>query len=52
MLLLVDDDADIRESLGEYLMSNGFEVMKAENAETARAAISVSYTHLTLPTKA
>ena len=39
MLLLVDDDADIRESLGEYLMSNGFDVMQAENAEAARAAI-------------
>ena len=33
MLLLVDDDADIRESLGEYLMSNGFDVVQAENAE-------------------
>jgi len=39
MLLVVDDDADIRESLGEYLMSNGFDVMQAENAEAARAAI-------------
>ena len=39
MLLLVDDDADIRDSLSEYLEANGFEVVAAENAETARAAI-------------
>ena len=38
MLLLVDDDADIR-SLGKYLVSNGFDVIQAENAEAARAAI-------------
>ncbi|MBL70542.1 MAG: DNA-binding response regulator [Rhodobiaceae bacterium] len=39
MLLLVDDDADIRESLSEYLEAKGFEVVAAENAESARAAI-------------
>ena len=39
MLLLVDDDADIRDSLSEYLEANGLEVVAAENAETARAII-------------
>ena len=33
MLLIVDDDLDIRESLSDYFAANGFKVMLAENAE-------------------
>ncbi|MGO9365447.1 MAG: response regulator, partial [Rhodomicrobium sp.] len=36
-LLVVDDDARIRELLGSYLRQNGFRVTQAENGATARA---------------
>jgi DNA-binding NtrC family response regulator len=34
-ILLVDDEEDIREVLGVYLKSNGYEVHSAENGEEA-----------------
>ena len=39
MLLVVDDDADIRDSLGDYLGQNGHDVALAANAEEARACL-------------
>ena len=39
MLLVVDDDADIRDSLGDYLGQNGHDVRLAANAEEARACL-------------
>ena len=40
MLLIVDDDQDIRESLSEYLLTNGYQTICAENAEAARQALA------------
>ncbi len=40
MLLIVDDDLDIRESLSDYFNANGFDTKSAENAEVARAALA------------
>lgn len=34
-VLLVDDDADIRETLSELLDANGYEVLQAENGQIA-----------------
>lgn len=38
-VLVVDDDADIRSLLGDYLGANGFEVMLADSAATMRARL-------------
>ena len=38
-LLLVDDDALIRETLGEFLQSEGFQVVPAFNGENAEALL-------------
>lgn len=38
-VLIVDDDKRIRDLLARYLMTNGFRVTQAENAEIARAAM-------------
>ncbi len=38
-LLLVDDEASLREPLGEYLTRQGFAVRQAEDAAQARAAL-------------
>lgn len=43
MLLIVDDDLDIRESLSDYFVANGFKVMLAENAEGARTALAAHH---------
>lgn len=40
MLLIVDDDQDIRQSLSEYLLTNGYQTICAENAEAARQALA------------
>jgi two-component system phosphate regulon response regulator OmpR len=39
-VLIVDDDADIRETTGEYLSGHGFEVAVAADGEQMRAAIA------------
>lgn len=47
-LLLIDDEASIREPLGEYLADQGFVVAAAENAAVARNLISVAKPHLAI----
>jgi two-component system phosphate regulon response regulator OmpR len=39
-ILIVDDDGDIRQSIGEYLSGHGYEVALAENGEAMRKAIA------------
>jgi two-component system phosphate regulon response regulator OmpR len=39
-VLIVDDDADIRETTGEYLSENGFEIALAADGEQMRAAFA------------
>jgi two-component system phosphate regulon response regulator OmpR len=39
-VLIVDDDADIRETTGEYLSGHGFEIALAADGEQMRAAIA------------
>jgi two-component system phosphate regulon response regulator OmpR len=39
-VLIVDDDADIRETTGEYLSGHGFEIALAADGEQMRAAFS------------
>ena len=39
-ILLVDDDAEIREMLSDYLDSQGFEVLQAENGEAMRTVLT------------
>jgi CheY-like chemotaxis protein len=34
-VLIVDDDGDVREALGEFLRCNGFQVYSAENGKAA-----------------
>ena len=41
-ILIVDDDRDVRESMGEYLQGHGYEVTLAENGETMRKALAAS----------
>jgi len=41
-ILIVDDDRDIRESIGEYLSEHGYEVALAENGEAMRRAIAAA----------
>lgn len=47
-LLLVDDEASIREPLGEYLEGQGFAVDLAENAAVARARIDAAHYDLVI----
>jgi CheY-like chemotaxis protein len=55
LLLLVEDDALVRATLAEGLVDAGFEVLEAEDAETAlhlvatRAEIAVLLTDINLP---
>ncbi len=39
-ILIVDDDADIRDMLREYLTSHGFEVREADGGKALRAAVA------------
>lgn len=41
-ILIVDDDRDIRESMGEYLQGHGYEVALAENGEAMRKALAAA----------
>lgn len=41
-ILIVDDDPDVRESMGEYLQGHGFEVALAENGEAMRKAFAAA----------
>jgi two-component system, OmpR family, response regulator len=41
-ILIVDDDRDIRESMGEYLQGHGYEVALAENGEAMRQALAAA----------
>jgi DNA-binding response OmpR family regulator len=41
-ILIVDDDRDVRESMGEYLEGHGYEVTLAENGEAMRKALAAS----------
>ena len=38
-ILVVDDDADVREMITEYLSENGYEVIQADGGESMRAAL-------------
>jgi two-component system OmpR family response regulator len=38
-VLLVDDEASLREPLAEYLSGQGFAVLQAENASAARSTL-------------
>ena len=61
-IVVVDDDARIRDLLRRYLAQEGFDVLLAEDAKALNRVLTretvdlivldpVSYTHLTLPTK-
>ncbi|MCL4802069.1 MAG: response regulator [Burkholderiales bacterium] len=39
-VLVVEDDADVRDMIAEYLTGHGYEVAQAENGEAMRAAIA------------
>ena len=39
-VLIVDDDASVRDMIAEYLGSNGYEVMQADSGESMRAALA------------
>ena len=39
-VLVVDDDADVRGMIAEYLSENGYEVMVADSGESMRAALA------------
>lgn len=41
-VLIVDDDRDIRESMGEYLQGHGYEVALAEGGEAMRKALEAA----------
>jgi two-component system phosphate regulon response regulator OmpR len=41
-ILIVDDDRDVRESMGEYLSGHGYEVTLAEGGEAMRRAIAAA----------
>ena len=38
-ILVVDDDADVREMITEYLSENGYEVIQADGGDSMRAAL-------------
>ena len=42
-VLIVDDDRDVRETLGELLMEEGFAVEAAWNGDTARARLAAGF---------
>jgi two-component system phosphate regulon response regulator OmpR len=39
-VMIVDDDPEVREMLGEYLTSHGFEVAQADSGQAMRAALA------------
>jgi DNA-binding response OmpR family regulator len=41
-ILIVDDDRDVRESMGEYLSGHGYEVALADGGEAMRAALKAA----------
>ena len=41
-ILIVDDDRDVRESMGEYLAGHGYEVALADGGEAMRAALKAA----------
>ena len=41
-ILIVDDDRDVRESMGEYLEGHGYVVTLAENGEAMRKALAAA----------
>jgi len=41
-ILIVDDDRDVRESMGEYLSGHGYEVTLAEGGEALRRALAAA----------
>jgi two-component system phosphate regulon response regulator OmpR len=41
-ILIVDDDRDVRESMGEYLSGHGYEVTLAEDGEALRRALAAA----------
>jgi two-component system phosphate regulon response regulator OmpR len=41
-ILIVDDDRDVRESMGEYLQGHGYEVALAADGTQMRAALAVA----------
>jgi len=41
-ILIVDDDRDVRESMGEYLQGHGYEVTLAEGGEAMRRALAAA----------
>lgn len=41
-ILIVDDDRDVRESMGEYLEGHGYQVTLAEGGEAMRKAFAVA----------
>jgi two-component system phosphate regulon response regulator OmpR len=41
-ILIVDDDRDIRESMGEYLQGHGYEVALADGGEAMRRALAAA----------
>jgi two-component system phosphate regulon response regulator OmpR len=41
-ILIVDDDRDVRESMGEYLQGHGYEVTLAEGGEALRRALAAA----------
>jgi two-component system phosphate regulon response regulator OmpR len=47
-VLIVDDDADIRQMTGEYLSEHGFEIALAADGEQMRAAIAAATPQLVL----
>ncbi|MCC6210397.1 MAG: response regulator [Burkholderiales bacterium] len=47
-VLIVDDDADIRETTGEYLSENGFEVALAADGAQMRSAFAKAVPHAVL----
>ena len=51
-LAIIDDDKEILKLLDDYLVKNGFEVEGFIDGESFLGRDAVSYTHLTLPTKA
>ena len=42
-ILIVDDDRDVRESMGEYLQGHGYEVTLAEGGEALRRALAARW---------
>jgi two-component system phosphate regulon response regulator OmpR len=47
-ILIVDDDRDVRESMGEYLQGHGYEVTLAEGGEAMRRVLAAAPTDVVL----